>query len=66
MTRRLSPLKATLTFETWMCMVDHIILAKVGVGYEDLPDYCYRDAYDDGVSASSCARAAIRAAKDDY
>jgi hypothetical protein len=56
--------KATLTFDAWMRKVNLFIVAKIGLGYEDLPDYCYRDAYDDGVGAFTCARAAIRAAKD--
>jgi hypothetical protein len=32
-----------------------------GLGILDLPDYCWRDAYDDGVSPREALRAALEA-----
>ena len=52
------------TFAEWMRQVNDVVLAKCGLFADDLPDYCYRDAYKDGESPSITARAAIRAAKE--
>jgi hypothetical protein len=53
------------TFEEYMRAVDAAIASKVGgMDSNDLPDYCYRDAYDDGEGPASVARKAIRAAGD--
>lgn len=49
-----------MTFEAWMRAVDIAVSEKVGLGVDDLPDICYRDMYDDGVSVKSAATAAIR------
>lgn len=35
-------------FEQWMDDVNDALLARVGLTSEDLPDYCYYDAYVDG------------------
>ncbi len=51
-------------FNVWMAKVDALIAKSTGVGADDIPDYCYRDAFDDGASPSSAAKAAIRAAKE--
>ena len=52
------------TFEQWMAKVDaHIAKAVGGLTSEDLPDYCYRDAFDNRESPSACARKAVRAAR---
>ena len=51
-------------FDEWMNQVNRVVLKKTGIFADDLPDYCYRDAYDDGESPGSTARAAIRAAKE--
>lgn len=48
------------TFSEWMQQVDAIIWRRVGCGADDLADFCYRDWYDEGVSAAATARAAIR------
>lgn len=40
--------------------VDKVLDRICGVCSLDLSDYCYRDAYDDGRTPSSVARAALR------
>lgn len=52
-----------VSFEAWMLAVDKLLRLLVGVTSEDLPDCCYRDWYDDGVSAKSAARRALRYAQ---
>jgi hypothetical protein len=47
-----------MTFEEWMRQVD----AALGMDHRDLPDYCYKDAFEDGDSPKQAARAAMRAA----
>ena len=51
-------------FNVWMARVDALIEKSTGLSSMDLPDYCYRDAFDDGASPGSAAKAAIRAAKE--
>jgi hypothetical protein len=48
------------TFEEWMAAVDLAVERLIGCSVYDLSDYCFRDAYDDGRSPVSVARAAIR------
>jgi hypothetical protein len=48
------------TFEDWMAKVDAYVERLTGCSAYDLPDYGYRDAYDDGQTPLSVARAAIR------
>ena len=48
-----------LTFEQWIAKVDEILVKRVGLGRDDLPDCCYRDWYDDGVSPSVAAKRAM-------
>ena len=52
------------TFDQWMQEVNRAVEHLVGLSADDLPDWNYRDAYDDGASPSSAARQAIRAARD--
>lgn len=52
------------TFEEWMKAVDQAVQNSIGVSVHDLPDYAFRDAYDDGVSAKRVAKRVIKAAKD--
>ena len=52
------------TFDEWMNQVNSVVLKKTGLFADDLPDYCYRDAYADGEAPGSTARAASRAAKE--
>ena len=53
------------TFEEWYAEVDQWVIRKCGLGPDDLPDWNYRDAYEDGIRASLAAAQAIRAAKQD-
>ena len=46
-------------FEVWMEKVDDHIEAASGLTMEDLPDWHYYDAFDDGVSPKSAAEAAL-------
>ena len=52
-----------LTYTEWLHQLDAACYRIAGCSYQDLDDYCYRDAYDDGRAPVSTARAAIRAAK---
>lgn len=47
-------------FERWMRAVDDLVLSKVGVGTDDLPDVAYYDMFEDGDTPSAAARRAIR------
>lgn len=46
----------TKLFEQWMKEVDDEVWAIAGCSVHDLPDYCFRDAFDGGVSAGEVAR----------
>ena len=46
----------TKLFEQWMKEVDDAVWAIAGCSVHDLPDYCFRDAFDGGVSAEEVAR----------
>lgn len=50
-------------FSAWMAKVD-AVLGKMGFHSLDLPDWRYRDAFDDGWSPARAAYAALKAAKD--
>jgi len=52
------------TFEAWMILVNDAIWAKAGCFADDLPDVCYRDWYDDGMSPKAAASRAIKSAKE--
>jgi hypothetical protein len=47
-----------------MKQVDSEVDSIVGGSYLDLPDWGYRDAFDDGMNPKSAARKAIRNAKE--
>jgi len=49
-----------ISFEKWLEQVD----LNLPCHHDDLPDVCYRDWYDDGVSAKSAAKRALRNAQD--
>ncbi len=51
------------TFENWMHKVETAMIEMCGMGPDDLPDYCYHDAWEDDTPPRVCARAAIRAAE---
>jgi hypothetical protein len=50
------------TFDVWMSEVDAALVRKIGVSSSDLPDFCYRDAYDEGFTPEEAADEAIEAA----
>ena len=50
------------TFTAWLGRVDDALEDTCGLTSEDLPDYLYRDAYEDGESPKRVARRAYRAA----
>lgn len=49
------------TFETWIDEVNRL-LDLIGLSIDDLPDCCYRDWFEDGVSAKRAAARAIKSA----
>jgi hypothetical protein len=51
-------------FDYWLQRVNAYLVRKCGLGSDDLPDWCYRDAFDDGYTPSEAAREVIRAARD--
>jgi hypothetical protein len=59
---------AKRTYEQWKLAVDLAVdlavMAKVGLGIEDLPDVPPMDWYQSNVSPSSAANRAIRMAKE--
>jgi hypothetical protein len=51
------------TFEIWMAAVDSAVSSILyGMTSGDLPDICYMDLFEDGVSPRSAARQAIKSA----
>ena len=51
-------------FAAWKKKVDSIIQKRTGLTSDDLPDICYYDNFDEGISPSATAAQAIRAAKE--
>ena len=51
-----------LTFEQWLTNVNRHLINMVGLEIDDLPDYCYRDAYEYNESPASVARKVIKEA----
>ena len=51
-------------FNGWMAKVNALIEARLGMSSSDLPDCCYRDWYDEGVTPKGAASRAIKAAKE--
>ena len=54
-----------LTFAQWLRAVDAKVGQLCGMSYRDLPDYCYADAYADGVSPALTAKRVVRSAMED-
>lgn len=53
------------TFEQWMQDVNAAIAAIIGgLTSDDLPDCCYRAWYENGVTAKTAAKAAIKNANE--
>ena len=49
----------SLTFEQWMDSVDQAVDDSIGCSVYDLPDFAFRDAYDDGRTPEAVAREVI-------
>lgn len=49
-----------LSFEQWMEQVDQYLIDTLGLDSSHLPDRCYYDMYDDGVSPRTAALDAIK------
>lgn len=53
-------------FEEWMSRVNQLISEKLGgLDSNDLPDQCYRDWFEDGVSAKMAANRAVRSVRNE-
>ncbi|MBB2157350.1 hypothetical protein HLH33_13680 [Gluconacetobacter diazotrophicus] len=48
-----------LGFHGWLRAVDRAISRRIGIGVFDLPDRCWRDAYDDQVLPRDAALEAL-------
>jgi hypothetical protein len=51
-------------FRAWMQKVNHEVELLCGMSSDDLPDVCYRDWFDDGVTPSRAAKRAMKNAMD--
>jgi hypothetical protein len=51
-----------MDFETWMAKVDAWLWKNASLDSWTLPDWGYRNAYDDGVSPAKAAKEALKAA----
>lgn len=47
------------TFTAWMRQVDQKLVSVIGLSHLDLPDFCFRDWFDDGVSVSEAVEAVL-------
>lgn len=48
-----------MTFEEWMQKIDEILVRESLLGYADLPDWHYTDAYEDDMSPEEAAKAVL-------
>lgn len=55
---------ADSAFDVWMKKVDAACEARFGISIHDLPDFCFRDAFDCGDTPARVALEAIRNARD--
>jgi hypothetical protein len=51
-------------FDSWKKQVDAILIRLCGMSSDDLPDYGYANAFENGCSAAVTAKRALRAAKE--
>jgi len=54
-----------MTYDRFMEHVDSLLVSMCGMDSSELPDYHYRDDYEDDVSPKNAARGAIRRARDE-
>lgn len=52
-----------MTFDDWFAAVTRIMYKTCGMGPDDLPDYCYHDAWDAGDTPDDAAQDAIEKAR---
>ena len=50
-------------FAAWLRDVDNHVANMCGLGMNDLPDVCYADWFEDGMSPRAAARKAVRSAE---
>jgi hypothetical protein len=50
-----------MSFEQWIKEVNDIFMNKLGLGYMDIADWYYRDAYDDELTPLEAAECAFNA-----
>ena len=55
-----------MTYDQWKAHVDRYIMAEVGLHADDLPDYRYRDDYENVVKPATTARRVVKAAKKEF
>lgn len=51
------------TFAEWLAKVDKHVVDRLGICLDDLPDWNYRDAYDEGMTPARAASRTINNAK---
>lgn len=51
-------------FRDYLTAVDVALIKLCGMSSADLPDWCYHDAFSDGIPAARAARLALKYAKD--
>jgi hypothetical protein len=51
-----------MTFEQWKTAVDVVLMAKIGLMQEDLPDWLARDAFEDGLTPDEAAQECLEEA----
>jgi hypothetical protein len=39
-----------MTFETFMAEIEAIFQREIGMSYLDMPDWCYYDSFEDGLT----------------
>lgn len=59
-------IKDLLAYRKWKRQVNFYLIKKCNSVADDLPDYCYRDDYDNKVTPERCASRAIRSAKNTF
>lgn len=42
-------------FAVWLQALDQAVARRIGLGYRDLEDWAYRDAYDEGMTPKQAA-----------
>lgn len=52
------------SFAEWKKEVDNLLIRKVSLCSEDLPDWCYYESYQNGDSPSQAAKDALTSAQD--